>query len=188
MRWIARTQRTSAELRVVTLLGQEVLGGLGELDAEALALELTGETLGHQVDHLHDLALGELVEDDDLVDAVQELRAEVRLERVHDLVLHALVAHRLVGLGEADVGLAQVLGAQVRGHDDDGVAEVDRAALAVGETALLQDLEQRVEHVGVGLFDLVEQHHAERLAPHGLGELAALFVARRSRGASRRDG
>ena len=35
---------------------------------------------------------------------------------------------------------------------------------------------KRVEHVGVGLFDLVEQDHAERLAPHGLGELAALFV------------
>ena len=66
---------------------------------------------------------------------------------------------------------------RLRRHDQDGVAEVDRAALAVGETALFQDLQQRVEHVGVGLFDLVEQHHAERLAPHGLGELAALFVA-----------
>ena len=29
----------------------------------------------------------------------------------------------------------------------------------------------------MGLFDLVEQHHAEWLAPHGLGELATLFVA-----------
>jgi hypothetical protein len=29
----------------------------------------------------------------------------------------------------------------------------------------------------VGLLDLVEQHHGERLAAHLLGELAALFVA-----------
>jgi hypothetical protein len=126
----------------------------------------------------------ELVEDDDLVDAVEELGAEVALQRVGDLVLHALVAHGLVGLGEADVGLAQVAGPEVRGHDEHGVAEVDRATLAVGEAALLEDLQQRVEHVGVGLLDLVEQHHAERLAAHGLGELAALFVARRSRGAN----
>ena len=34
------------------------------------------------------------------------------------------------------------------------------AALAVGEATLLEDLQQRVEHVGVGLFDLVEQHDA----------------------------
>ena len=27
------------------------------------------------------------------------------------------------------------------------------------------------------LLDLVEQHHRERLAPHGLGQLAALLVA-----------
>ena len=98
-------------------------------------------------------------------------------ERVHDLVLHPLVAHRRVGGGEADVGLAQVLGAEVRRHDQHRVAEVDRAALAVGEPALLEDLQQRVEHVGVGLLDLVEQHHGERLAAHGLGELAALLVA-----------
>ena len=105
-------------------------------------------------------ACEQLVEDDDLVDAVEELGPEVLLQRVVDLLLHPLVAHRLVGLGEADVGLAQVGGAEVRRHDQHGVAEVDRAALAVGEAALLEDLQQRVEHVGVGLLDLVEQHHA----------------------------
>src|SRR3546814_6417065 len=47
----------------------------------------------------------------------------------------------------------------------------------LGEATLLEDLQQRVEHVGVGLLDLVEQHHREWLAPHGLGELAALLVA-----------
>ena len=122
-------------------------------------------------------ALRQLVEDDGLVDAVQELRPEVLLQRVVDLLLHPLVGDRLVGLAEADVGLAQVLRAEVRRHDQHGVAEVDRAALAVGEAALLEDLQQRVEHVGVGLLDLVEEHHGERLAPHGLGELAALLVA-----------
>ena len=65
------------------------------------------------VDHLDDGLAVVLVEDDDLVDAVQELGTEVRLQRVHHLVLHPLVAHRRVGRGEADVGLAQVGGAEV---------------------------------------------------------------------------
>ena len=135
-----------------------------------------------------DLGLGQLVEDDGVVDAVQELGPEVLLQRLVDLLLHLLVADGLVGLAEADAGLAQILGAEVGGHDQHGVAEVDRAALAVGEPAFLEDLQQRVEHVGVGLLDLVEQHDGERLAPDGLGELAALFVAHVAREANRRGG
>ena len=117
------------------------------------------------------------MEDHDVVDAVEELGTEVRLERIHDLVLHALVAHGFVVAGEANVGLTQILGTEVARHDQHGVAEVDCAALAVGETAFFENLQQDVEDIGVSFFDFVEQHHAEWLAAHGFGELAALFVS-----------
>ena len=65
----------------------------------------------------------------------------------------------------------------VRGHDHDRIAEVDRAALAVGQPAVVEQLQQDVEHVGVGLLDLVQQHHRVRAAAHRLGQLAALVVA-----------
>jgi hypothetical protein len=67
--------------------------------------------------------------------------------------------------------------ADVRGHDDDRVLEIDRAALAVGEAAVVEDLQERVEDVDVRLLDLVEEDDAIGLAPHRLGELAALVVA-----------
>ena len=57
------------------------------------------------------------------------------------------------------------------------VREVDGAALAVGEPAVVEQLQQHVEHVGVRLLDLVEQHDRVRPAAHRLGELAALLVA-----------
>jgi len=75
--------------------------------------------------------LGERAEPDDVVDAVDELGLEEVLR----------VAH------------------QVRRHDQDGVGEVDRPALAVGEPTVVEQLEQHVEHVGMRLLDLVEQHH-----------------------------
>ena len=50
-------------------------------------------------------------------------------------------------------------------------------ALRVGDPAVVEHLQQRVEDVGVGLLDLVEEHHGVRLAAHRLGELAALVVA-----------
>ena len=67
--------------------------------------------------------------------------------------------------------------AQVRGHDDDGVAEVDGATLAVGQASVVEQLEQDVEDVGVCFLDFVEQYHRVRPAPDGLGQLAALAVA-----------
>ena len=93
----------------------------------------------------------ERVELDDLVDPVQELRPEELAQR----------------LGGADV----------RGHHDHRVPEVDRAALAVGQPAVVQDLEQHVEDLRVRLLDLVEQDDRVRAAADRLGELAALVVA-----------
>ena len=37
-------------------------------------------------------------------------------------------------------------------------------------------MQQDVEHIGVSLLYLIEEHHAVRLAPHGFGELAAFIV------------
>ena len=170
-------QRPGAELRVVPGAGQPFLGGVGQLEPQTLGPQLVAGARDHQVDNLHHLLDAQLVEDDRVVDAVQELGPELRLERVVDLLLHPLVARTLVSRREAHPRLAQVGRAQVGGHDEHGVAEVDRAPLRVGQPALLENLQQRVEDVRVGLLDLVEQHHRERLAAHCLGELAALVVA-----------
>ena len=125
-----------------------------------------------QPDHLQgndlpQLFLGEPLEDEDVVHPVQELRLEVEPERLHDPVPQDFFV--------ADLG--DILAADVGGHDDDGVLKVHRPAVAVGEAAVVQDLEQRVEDLRVGLFDLVKQHHGVGPAAHRFGELAAFLVA-----------
>ena len=86
----------------------------------------------------------------------------------HDRVAALLLIERRVD---------EVHRAEVRGEDQDRVAEVDGAALAVGQAAVVEHLQQDVEHLRVRLLDLVEQHHDVRPAAHGLGELATLLVA-----------
>src|SRR3954447_1247175 len=49
--------------------------------------------------------------------------------------------------------------------------------LAVRQPPVVHQLQERVEDVGVGLLDLVEQHHRVGPPPHRLGQLAALLVA-----------
>ena len=84
--------------------------------------------------------------------AVQELRPEVLAQRVHDLAPRAFVDRTAFGHRP----LGDELAAEVRRHDDDGVLEVDRAALAVGQPAVVEQLQQDVQHLGVRLLDLVE--------------------------------
>ena len=155
-------QRPGAHRGVPAFLDQQVLGLVGQLQLQLVLGDLDADAVDHQVDDLLDLFLGQLVEDDHLVDPVEELGPEDFLQVAHDPVLHVVVGHAgLVGDGEADRGvLGDLRGADVRGHDHDRVAEVDRAALGVGEPPVLEDLQQDVEDVGVGLLDLVEQQHA----------------------------
>ena len=90
--------------------------------------------------------------------------------------LHHVLLQLLEGLLPTGVRL-DALGAEVARHDHDGVLEVHGAALRIGEAAVVQDLQEQVEHVGVRLLDLVEQDHRVRLAPDRLGELPRLLVA-----------
>jgi hypothetical protein len=106
------------------------------------------------------------VEDDDLVDAVQELGPEHLLELRHDALLHLVVRQSLlVAEREAErLVLRDLRRSEVRGHDHDRVAEVDLPPLRVGQLPVLEDLQEDVEHVRVRLLDLVEEDDRVRLA------------------------
>src|SRR5438105_2935205 len=123
------------------------------------------------------VVVAQRLEDDDFVDAVDELGVERPLHFAEHHFRHALrdlarvrrlEAHRALLLDEAS--------ADVRRHDDDRVLEVHPVAEAVGQVAVLEHLQQDVEDVRVRLLDLVEQHDRVRIALHLFGELTAFFV------------
>src|SRR5881275_206793 len=85
-------QRPRAHRRVVSLLDEQVLRLVRELDRHLVRAHLLAQAAHQQLDDDLDLFLRELVEDDHLVDAVQELRPEHLLQLRHDLRLHVVVA------------------------------------------------------------------------------------------------
>ncbi len=72
--------------------------------------------------------------------------------------------------------LHQVVAAKIRGHQNDGVAEVDFTSFAVAHKAAVKDLIEQVHHVAVGFFDFIEQNHTIRALAHRFGENAALAI------------
>ena len=177
-------ERAGAVLLVPSVLDEVLAGGGGDVEGD---LEV-GEALGHLGElEVHDavhVLLAELLEDDDVREAVEELRLEGALGLVEDALLELLVVARRVDGGvEAHEGVPlQDVRPDVGGQDEDGVAEIDRAAERVGQAAVLQDLQEQLDDVRVGLLDLVEEHDGVGLAADLLGQLAALLVADVARG------
>jgi hypothetical protein len=58
-----------------------------------------------------------------------------------------------------------LIGTRVGSEDDDVVLEIDLAAFAVFHVALVEHLEEKLQHIGVRLLDLIQQHHRVRPAP-----------------------
>ena len=77
-------QRPCAERRIVTFLGQQLLGLVGDDELEIPRRQSLAQVFKLHVDDLRELLLAQRVEDDRLVDAVEELGAEVLLEQVLD--------------------------------------------------------------------------------------------------------
>ena len=115
------------------------------------------------------LRMAQRAEDHHIVDAVEELGTEVLAQHPH----HALARHV-----EVVLGLQRVAGekrrAQVRGHDQHRVLEVDGPALGVGQAPVVHHLQQDVEDIGVRLLDFVEEDHRSRAGgarPRSAGRL-----------------
>ena len=168
-RWMARFKRTCAIGRIVAGIDQKLLGLLGQ----GHLVFAIGQPFAHpfdlDVDNLEQVVAGQAMEGDDLVDAVEKFRLELPMEQVVDLPAHGLG----VGLGQLHDDVA----AEVGGHDQDRVLKIHRSALAVGHPAVVEHLQQHIEDIRMGLFDLVEQDDRIGPPPHRLGEHAALVIA-----------
>ena len=119
-----------------------------------------------------DVVLGERLEEDDLVKAIEKFRTEMAAQFALNEIPR-LFADLAV---DADT-FEQILAAEVRGHDQNGVLEINGAPLGIGDAPVVEDLQQHVEHVWMGFLNFVKKDDGIWLATHGFGELAAFFVA-----------
>src|SRR5579883_697376 len=160
------------------LFAEQIDGAVVGLQGEALFEQAGGQFVHLQAGNGSRLLLAERVEDDDLVDAVEELRAEGLAQAFQQaFALHLFGSAFDGGAEAAGDGAAQHIGADIGGHDPDSVLRVDGMALRIGQTTGIEDLQEEIEDFGMGLFHLVEQDDAVRAAAQFAGELAFLVVA-----------
>jgi hypothetical protein len=182
-----KTQKPLTVFSVVALGADPPHQPLGHLQVDPALLNQPPARLGQlQSGDLSRVGGLEVAEDDDLVEPVEQLGPEVPLELLEheraDAAVGAVLGRLAVHAAQVEAdpaapALADDRGADVGRHDQEHVFEGDGAALGVGEAAVLEDLQEHVEHVRVRLLDLVEEDDAVGLAADGLGELASFSVA-----------
>ncbi len=121
-----------------------------------------------------DLLLSQPFKDYDLIQPIDELRLE---GTVDDLIHHA---HSFL----VTRGIQELLAAQIAGHDDHCVGKVDDPALAIGQSAVVEQLQEDVEYIRMRLLNLVEEDDRIRTPPDHLGQLSALVVSYIPRGST----
>ena len=157
-------------MRVVTLGHQELLRLIVQLEDDISDLEPLHHFVDFQVQDFDQVRLGQGTEDDQIIQPVKELRTEGFPGLIHYLLAHPLVAALVADRRETEGRLFfDGVGADVGGHQNNRVPEIDHPADVVGQFALFQDLQQQVPNIRVSLFDLVEENHGIGLAADLLG-------------------
>ena len=162
---------TGAEIRIEATVDDGIQGGVGELHLQLAGFETAVQVIDHQADDGADILAGEGLVIHDFINPVEEFGTEVGLQQT----VHGFPGFR-PDFPVFDA-VEDILAAQVAGHDEDGVLEIHGAALAVGDAAVVENLEQDVEHIRMGLFHFIKEDDTIGMAADGFGELASLVVA-----------
>ena len=118
------------------------------------------------------------MEDDLIIEPIKELGFEGFLRFTEDFLFDDGVVLFLDGGTEAHgAAFANEFGADIGGHNDDGVSEIDFAGKAIGDLTVLENLQEYVPDIRMGFFDFIEKDDAVGAAADFFGELATLFVA-----------
>src|SRR5699024_35674 len=156
------TQRTSTIIWVVAALGEPVLGREINIEFQTALLQTRRQALQLDIDDALKQFRRQWFKDNHVLKTINKLRLECLLHSCHDL-------------------LTVATGAEIRGQNDNRIAEIDGAALAIGPAAIGTPLQQDTEDIRVGFLNFIEKHQRVRTTTHCLGELTASLVADISR-------
>ena len=129
------------------------------------------------------------MEDDLVIEPIEKLGFECFLRFTEDFLFNDSVVLFLDGGTEAHgAAFTNEFGSDIRGHNDNGVSKIDFAGKAIGDLAVLENLQENVPDIGMGFFDFIEKDNAVGAATDFFGELTALFVTNVSWGGTDKAG
>nr|ADI18604.1 hypothetical protein [uncultured Rhodospirillales bacterium HF4000_24M03] len=141
-----------------------------EFERDIAAVEQGAQPVELNIDDRFHMRPGQPVEQQDFIQPVEEFRPEGSPHNVHHRLPH--------GAGILALGLiGEDVATQIGGHHDQCILEIDQPPLPIGQPPVIEYLEQDVENIGMGFFDLVEQDDLIGPAADCFGQRAAFVVS-----------
>ena len=120
------------------------------------------------IDYLMDHGGREVIEPDDVVETVTELRRKDLFDLFHRIgavILLNKTNRFTLGFTHPGVG----------GHHQHHVAEVRFTAVVIGQRTVIHHLQQDIEDIRMRFFDLIKQQHRVRMFDNRIGQQPALI-------------
>src|SRR5713101_2522285 len=126
-------QRPRAVRRIVAVLGKVVTSPVRQVERDLSLFEPLTQPHELDIDNLAQFVAGQRMEHHNLIDAVQELRTEALPQNIERFLFHLLVilTSESENQGARDIG----------SHDHDSVAKIHCAAMTVGESPVVEQLQ-----------------------------------------------
>src|SRR5580704_16292798 len=167
-------QRARAILEIGTLQQEKLFGGGRNVDQERTADRSRFDPLPHHVelniDYLSEFCFSQRLEDDDVIQAVHELRSKPAAGSGYSGARHARTQLCFAGgIGglfhmEAEAWSEQAAHfgrSEIAGEENHGRGEVDLAVVSQRQSGLIEDTKEEIPE-GVGrLFDFVEKNQTK---------------------------
>ena len=165
-------QRSCTIDRIISVLYNVCLGCICKLDLKFLVLQSLVHICQHQIHNVSDVIFRQRFEQDDLIQTVQKLWSEVSSQVTHYLFL--TLRTDIAFLVNA---FQQIAGTNVGGHDQNRVLEVHSSSLGIGNTTIIQYLQQYIEYIRMGFFHLIKKDNGVWTSSDCLCQLSAFFIA-----------
>ena len=137
--------RTGTKIDIRTKFDDPVHRRIDHFQLDVAVAQTAAQLVEELIRNLTHHVLVQRIEDNDLINTVDKLRLEELLNRFL-LVLLTLFLVRI----------KRVLRTKVAGHDDDRILEVNGHTLGIRHPAIIENLQQNVEHIRMRLLDLIE--------------------------------
>ena len=154
--------RTRPVQFVITLFRQPIARIAVKLDVYVLFSQLQFELQDELVDHACNGGFAQIGKGHNRIEPVAEFRREHLLDRFFASIFlgHIAKANALAGhVGCTSIG----------GHNQHNIAEIDRFAVVIGQSAIIHHLQQDVEQIGMRFLNFVEQQYAMRVLINRIG-------------------
>ena len=159
----------------------KVESSIRKLQVDTILLNHLLNRIQLQADDLTNFLFIQRRKHDDFVNTIQEFRPDCLLQQLKNLFLRLIDNRIPVGIRHLFEVFTDKRRSHITCHNNNGILEVDRTALIIRQSTVIQYLQQDIEYIRMSLFDFIKQDDRIRFPSDSFRQLTTFIISNVSR-------